>query len=153
MSRSFNEMALTVRSPLRFPDYFINCTLVEVWDLCIIFHFLCNKADIFPAVFLIVLHTLRHIYFVPIPADTGAKCRVHPLDGIKISCSHHNKPAGHWFGPDHRTTRTFTLTGNGELSFLERSEQVLLGMRIERVDFINEEHATMCPVDSSHFNT
>ena len=77
---------------------------------------------------------------------------MHPLDRIEISCSNHHKFAGYWFSADHRTTRAFTLSGYGELSFLECGEEVLLGMWIQRVDFINEEHAAMRPVDGPNFN-
>ena len=79
------EVSLAVRPALGFPDNFINCALVAMRDLAVIFHFLRYEPDIFLTVFWSVVHALCHVDFVPVPANTGAERRVHTLNCIEVA--------------------------------------------------------------------
>ena len=146
------QVALAVRAPAGFPDDLVDGALVEVRDLPVVLDFLRNEPDIFLAVLRSILHALGHIDFVPVPADTGAECRVHTLDRIEVSCSHHHEPAGHRFGADHRTARALALPGDGEFPFLQGREEVLLGVGVQRVDLIDKQDAAIRAVDRTGFD-
>ena len=147
------QVALAVRAPSGFPDDLINCTLVEVRDLPVVFDFLCNEPYVLLAVLGSILHALRHIDLIPVPADTGAEGRVHALDCIKVPGGHHHKPAGHRLGPDHRTARTLALAGDREFTFLKGCEEVLLGVRVKGIDLIDKEDSAIRAVDRTGFHT
>ncbi|KAF1077484.1 hypothetical protein MKMG_01271 [Methanogenium sp. MK-MG] len=98
------EMPLPVGPAACLEQEFVNRTLVKVRDLAVIPDFLGDEPDELVAVLRRVEHRLLHIDLVPIAADTGPECRVHPLHTVHIACRHHHKPARDRLCPDHGTT-------------------------------------------------
>src|SRR5690606_18276102 len=134
------EVAFPVGPPPRLPQDLFHGALVEVGDLPVVLDLLGDEPDELLPVFRGIRHALAHVDLVPVPPDTGTERRVHPLDGIQVSCRDHDEPAEYRFGPDHRPARTLALAGDGELTFLEGGEEVLLGMGSEGIDLIDEEY-------------
>ena len=146
------DMSFAVASAPCLAHNLLDGAAVKRRDLAVVVNLLRNETDELPLVLGRVRHRILHEDLVTVSSDTGTQRRVHSFHRIEVARRYHDKAAGDRLGLDHRTRRPLALTRYRELALLKSGEQILLGMRRKRVDFVDEENTLVCLVNRTRLD-